>query len=29
LTVEAFQFATRDPGKLQALVISTVDTYLK
>lgn len=29
LTAEAFQFAARDPGKLQALVISTVDGYLK
>jgi hypothetical protein len=29
LTAECFQYARNDPGKLQSLVISTVDGYLK
>ncbi|MCZ7558161.1 MAG: nitrophenyl compound nitroreductase subunit ArsF family protein [Bacteroidia bacterium] len=29
LTSECFQYARNDPGKLQSLVISTVDGYLK
>lgn len=29
LTVEAFQFARNDPGKMQSLLIATVDGFLK
>lgn len=29
MTAECFQYARNDPGKLQSLVISTVDGYLK